>query len=98
MKQFRKTFFVKGAGGSLDSFPIFVGVPKKISEQEYACWVFCPPIGNPAYIRSPNPEHVYFLAFRAVKELLEYSGLRLVDSKGKFIELPCPPEPPWSVP
>jgi hypothetical protein len=69
-----------------------VGRPEKISEREYACRVFCPLIGEPAYIRSLNPEHAYFLAFRFVKDMTE--DFALTDRNGNAMELVCPPMPP----
>jgi hypothetical protein len=94
LKTFRKTYLVRGADGSLGHFKVFVGKPEKVSEQEYKSRVFCSVLKRPICIRFVNPERAYFLAFRAVEDLLEHSGLQLAGRKGTPVEFPCPPEPP----
>lgn len=90
---FEKTFYIKGASGSLEPFPVRVSAAKQTGPAEWGCEAQTPMLDKPRMFMSVTPDHAAYCAFLVVRRLLEYEGLTLLEDNGRPAELPMADEP-----
>lgn len=93
MQDFVADLFVRkqGATSRRRRFSFVVSAPELRGDDDFKCAVSSPLTRKPIDIWSSTPDHASFLAFRFIRQMLEYEGLELVDAKGDPVELPYPP-------
>lgn len=92
MDEFAVEATAVAANGERTPFHIFVGVPEPGADGHGAdCLVWCPFLDKPARIKGETPRQAYALGFDFIRQLLEYSDMKLEDNRGNRFILPSPP-------